>query len=258
MRETPASFVSQATGIDYPAENLACYSFHTGAILRPLAAGEPCPVLFRDLGLAATAFFLRGTLRRLAGPLTPIIYMRTEAYVEPYTDYEGIGRLVFLRPMLLAPWHSGVSNVYVARAIRTADRATVALVPGQVRLADAARLCADLRDIRELREALGCHAYDEAVFDTLNRLEVLMAEQEATEERAGPLRRAFQALDRRSRELAREEMSRLGITENDLCAAWHHLPRERRAFLTEALAGLRIRGMMPAPVRRQNGSGGPL
>ncbi len=235
MRETPAGLLAEAG--EYPADNLAGYSYHTGGPLRPLAAEELCPVLFRDLGLEATARFLRGRLRRLAGPLTPITYLRTEAYVEPYTDYEGIGRLVFLRPLLLGPWHSGVPHVYVARATRTADPATIGLVPGHVPLAEAARLCGDLRDLGELRETLGGRLYDEAVHDTLGRLEALLAEQEATEKQAGPLRRAFQSPDRRCRELAREEMGRLGITENDLCAAWHHLPRERRSLLREALTG---------------------
>ncbi len=239
MRETPAAFVAGSGGSGYPADNLARFSYHTGGPLRPLAAEEPCPVLFRDLGLVATALFLRGELRRLCGPLTPVIYMRTEDYVEPYIDHESIGRLVLLRPLLLAPWHSGVRHVYVARATRTADPTTLALIPGHVPLAEAARLCGEMHDQRELREALGERLYDEAVQNTLARVEGLLTEQEATEERAGPLRRAFQSHEQRSRELAREEMGRLGITENDLCAAWHHLPRERRLFLREALAGLR-------------------
>lgn len=239
MRETPATFVADRDGPAYPADNLARYSYHTGGPLRPLAADEPCPILFRDLGLTATARFLRGQLRRLAGPLTPVTYLRTEAYVEPYIDHEQIGRLLFLRPLLLAPWHSGVPHVYVARASRTVDLATIGLVPGHVPLNEAARLGADLRSTSELREALGGRIYDEAMRDTLQRLETLTAEQEATEDRAGPLRRAFQSQDRRARELVREEMQRLGITEADLCAAWHHIPRDRRSYLREALAELR-------------------
>jgi len=239
MRETPAAFVDQETGMNYPADDLARYSYHTGGSLRPLAAEEPCPVLFRDLGLVATARFLRDELRRLAGPLSPLTYLRTEAYVEPYTDHERIGRLVFLRPLLLSPWHAGVPHVYVARATRRADAATIGFVPGHVSLAEAALQCAELRSTDELRATLGGRQYDEAVRETLHRLEALTGEQEADEEQAGSLRRAFQSHDRCCRESAREEMQRLGITENDLCAAWHHLPRGRRAFLREALSGLR-------------------
>jgi len=239
MRETPAEFVHRPSGPVYPADDLARFSYHTGAATRPLEANESCPVLFRDLGLVATARFLRGELRRLAGPLAPITYMRTEAYTEPYTDYEQIGRLVFLRPLLLAPWHSGVPHIYVARASRTADPVTVGFVPGHVPLEDAASLAADLRDTSELRQALGGRHHDDASLHTLHRLEKVGFELEATEKLAGPLRRCFQSQERKERELAREEMDRLGITENDLCAAWHHLPRERRAFLREALGRLR-------------------
>jgi hypothetical protein len=40
------------------------------------------------------------------------------------------------------------------------------------------------------------------------------------------------------RERAREAMERVGLTEEDLCAAWHHLPRERRGEIAEALRRL--------------------
>src|SRR5262245_43147375 len=132
MRETPA-----ASG--YPADRLAGFRWHTGADLRPLAPDEVCPVLFRDVGPEATALFLRGQLRRLAGPLSPIIYMRTEDYVEPYVDPERIGRLVFLRPLRLHVWHSGVPSIYVASARHLCDPETVGFVPGEVPLAEAAR-----------------------------------------------------------------------------------------------------------------------
>src|SRR5262249_30648127 len=136
----------------YPAEDLSGLRWHTGATLRPLAAGEPCPALFRDVGPSALAVFLRGALRRLAAPLSPLIYMRTADYVEPYTDYERTGRLVILRPLLLHVWHSGVPHVYVARARPGVDAATVALVPGEVALADAARLAREVADVRQWRE----------------------------------------------------------------------------------------------------------
>jgi hypothetical protein len=222
----------------YPADDLAPFRYHTGATPRPLAPGEPCPVLFRDVGPVAMARFLRGELRRLAGPLTPLTYLRTEAYAEPYTDYERIGRLVFLRPLLLHPWHSGVPSIYVARATRTADPTTVAFVPGDMPLTEAARLAADLGDARQWREAVGGREYDETAEETGRRLGRLAAELEETERQAAPLRQRLQSGDR---EAAREEMARLGITEEDLCAAWHHLPRERRGFLREALGRLRLR-----------------
>src|SRR5262249_42738574 len=156
-----------------------------------------CPVLFRDVGPAAMRCFLQGELRRLAGPLSPITYMRTEEYIEPYTDHESIGRLIFLRPLELHPWHSGVPSVYVARATRTAGPSTVGFVPGHVGLAEASRLARDMKSTLELREALGGRLYDGVVGDTLRRLAELAAELEQTETVAGPLRRALQAADPR-------------------------------------------------------------
>ena len=79
-------------------DDLSGFRWHTGATLRPVGDGEACPALFRDVGPAALALFLRGTLPRLAGPLSPIVYTRTAQYAEPYTDYEKTGRLVILRP----------------------------------------------------------------------------------------------------------------------------------------------------------------
>jgi hypothetical protein len=37
-------------------------------------------------------------------------------------------------------------------------------------------------------------------------------------------------------------MGRVGLTESDLCTAWHHLPRERRGQIAEALRRLDGRG----------------
>jgi hypothetical protein len=221
-----------------PAEDLSRYRFHTGAALRALAPDEPCPVLFRDLGPAALRRFLRGELRRLAGPLSPITYLRTVHFREPYTDHERIGRLIFLRPVLLSPWHAGVREVFVARATRYPDPATIGYVPGHVDLADAGRRAASMRTALELREELGGASYDAAVEGAIEHLGALEAELEATEQAAAPLRRALQSRREDDRRRARDEMARLGITEDDLCAAWHHLPRPRRELLKDALRRL--------------------
>jgi hypothetical protein len=237
MRETPADFNDARTpgARPYPAEDLAGFRWHTGGTLRPLAPGEPCPVLFRDIGPAALALFLRGGLKRLAGPLSPLVYMRTEDYVEPYTDYERTGRLVLLRPLLLHLWHAGSSHVFVARARPGVDGTTVGFLPGDVPLAEAARLGREVTTVCQWREALGGRAYDEAAAESLAGLDRLAVELARTEERAGPLRRRLQSPDRRLRESTRAEMARVGLTEADLCAAWHHLPRERRGWIAEAL-----------------------
>jgi hypothetical protein len=238
MHETPDAFNERPPRQRYPADNLAGFRYHTGATLRPLRPDEECPVLFRDLGPAATALFLRGRLQRLAGPQAPIIYMRDQDYVEPYTDHERIGRLILLRPLALQPWHSGVETIFVAKATQPIDPATVGFVPGHVPLAEAARVARELTDTTQLREVFGGRCYGEAVAETLHRLDELAADLARTEERAAPLRQALQSGDRALRERARVEMGRAGITEEDLCAAWHHLPRERRAAVREGLAAL--------------------
>jgi hypothetical protein len=233
MRETPHTF--RATGGDYPAEDLVGFRWNTGATLRPIAASEVCPVLFRDIGPAALALFLRGKLPRLAGPLSPIVYMRTADYVEPYTDYERTGRLVILRPLALAPWHSGVPHIYVSRARFGVDFGTVGFVPGDLPLSDAAHLAADVTDTRELREALGGRVHDDAVAESLHQLDRLSVELARTELVADPLRRLLHSADRGVRERGRAEMARVGLTESDVCTAWHHIPGERRAWIEEAL-----------------------
>jgi hypothetical protein len=238
MLETPAS-LNQHAKIDlrqnYPADNLARYSFHTGAQLRPLKNDEICPLLFRDLGPAAMVMFLTGELRRLAGPYSPIIYMRTENYQEPYIDYESTGRIIFLRPLMLQPWYSGINSIYVAQAARRAPAETIAFVPGHCALAEIAREAAHMKDGRELREALGGNIYDQAADETVHRLREFAIELAAAEKLAEPLRRRLQSSKNDDRKYARAELARLNLSEHDLCAAWHHLPRARREFINEML-----------------------
>jgi hypothetical protein len=211
--------------------DLRRYRWHTGATPRPVGADEALPVLFRDVGPGATLRFLRRSLTRLAGPLTPLTYMRTAAWDEPYVDHGRIGRLVFLRPRTLGVWHSGVPEVFVAEATAWGERDAIGYVPGHVPLAAAAARLAGARCVGELREALGGGEYDDAVRDAAERLDGLEAELAATEARAAPLRAAL-----RSRpEAVREALARLGLDESDLCTAWHHLPAERRRFIAEAL-----------------------
>jgi hypothetical protein len=206
--------------------------------LRPLRPEEVCPVLFRDVGPAALALFLRGRLPRLAGPLSPLVYLRTADYAEPYTDHERTGRLVVLRPLALHPWHAGTPHVYVARACPGVNALTVGFVPGEVPLSAAAGLAREVHDVRQLREVLGGRGYDEAVGESLLALDRLGEELARTEIRAAPLRRRLQSPDRAEREQVRAAMARAGLTESDLCTAWHHLPRERRGWIAEALCRL--------------------
>lgn len=252
MIETPGQYADRIdpAAPGYPAENLRRFSFHTGARVRAIGDDEPCPVLFRDVGLDGMALFLRGAMRRLAGPLSPLVYARTAAYREPYADHGRIGRLAFLRPMELHPWHSGVPTIYVARATRTVPDDSIAFVPDGVPLAAAAALAASLRHRLAFREALGGRAYDERVEETLCRVERLGRELAESERMAAPLRAALQSPDPRDRERARSEMQRLGIGEHDLCAAYHHLPEQRRDMLREALPRVCLSEMAAAAAWR--------
>lgn len=231
-------------------DDLTAFRWHTGATLRPLADGEACPVLFRDVGPVALAMFLRRSLPRLAGPLSPIVYTRTAEFVEPYTDHERTGRLVVLRGRELGVWHSGVPHIYVARARSGVDFAAVGFVPGDMPLSVAARLAAGAGDVGELREALGGRAYDDAAAESLLRLDRLAEELAATERAADPLRKALQSGDRTTRERAKADMARVGLSESDLCTAWHHLPRDRRGEIAEALRSLpaRVGGFSGTPL----------
>ena len=203
-----------------------------------MGAEEVCPVLFRDVGPAATGRFLRGELSRLAGPLSPIIYTRTARWREPYVDHGQIGRLLFLRPLALGVWHSGVDDIFVAAANRTVDPATLVYVPGDVGLSEAAALAGEMVDHRQWREALGGAVFDDRVSDAVERIERLDAELERVEEVGEPLRRRLQR-GGRSGAVARELLERIGVGEHDLCAAWHHIEGERRSFVLEALEEVR-------------------
>jgi hypothetical protein len=245
------------------ADDLSRYRFHTGAPLRPLADGERCPPLFRDLGLAALERYLRGALPRLAGPLTPLLYMRTAAFREPYTDHEDTGRLVFLRPSSLSPWHAGIEGVLVARATRPVEPGSVGYVPGGVELAAVAARAGEMRGAADLREELGGRRYDERVAAERARLGGLVRQLAESERWAEPLRRLLQSGSASDRQRLRDAMAREGVTEHDLCAAFHHVPRERRAALREALPRvaeattprLRLRRSLPSAIERASAGG---
>src|SRR5205823_8622858 len=90
-------------------------------------------------------------------------------------------------------------------------------------------------DVAQWRETLGGAGYDEVVTGALADLERLAVELAASEALAVPLRAALQAGDTALRDRARSDIARVGLTERDLCTAWHHLPRQRRGEIAEAL-----------------------
>ena len=95
-----------------------------------------------------------------------------------------------------------------------------------------------VKDVQQLREVLGGRRYDEAVMENRRALDRLGEELARSEVRAAPLRRRLQSSNRAEREGVRVEMDRIGLTETDLCSAWHHLPRERRGWIAEMLGQL--------------------
>lgn len=236
MLETKRAF--EAEGHASPRQSLARFQFHTGAPLRSLGEDEVCPVLFRDVGPEAMARYLSGGLGRLAGPLSPIIYMRTERYVEPYTDHGRFGRLVVYRPWALGPWFSGVEHIYVADARQPTPWGVVGFVPYDVPLERARDLGAEVRRREEWREALGGRALDGAMQAARERISSLLVEQAQADAVGAPLRGCLKSRERAVSEQARALMERAGVSEGDLCAAWHHLPDARRAALVELLGGL--------------------
>jgi hypothetical protein len=199
-------------------------------------------VLFRDLGPIGMERFLSGTLKRLAGPMAPILYLRTARYIEPYTDHEEIGRLAVLVPKALEPWHSGVAEVYVASAGQAPLPQHMAFVPTAWASADGMRILEGLADAAAIREALGGRLHDEYRMDLAARLRTLQAELEASERLARPVRQRLQSGAWAEREAARRDMEQHGISERDLCSAWHHIPRGRRAALDDWLARAASKG----------------
>jgi hypothetical protein len=216
-------------------DNLARFRYHTGATLRRLAPDELCPRLYRDIGPEAMARFLDGRLTRLAGPLAPILYARTAEFGEPYQDYEPVGRLVFLNPRELRPWFSGIAHVYVASVHFDPGEVTVGFLPAHIDTNRAEALLEGVSTLADLRDALGGRDHHGAILETRASLERLNAELAETEVRAEPIRRRLQSRDRAEVEAARDWIARHGLTETDLCSSWHHLPRERRAVMRDAL-----------------------
>lgn len=216
------------------SDDLSRFRWHTGARLRPVDEGEQLSVLFRDVGPVALQTFLSQGLERLAGPQTPLLYMRTAAFKEPFVDYAGTGRLVFLRPREVRPWHSGVPHVYVARADRVPAASTLGYVPGDVDFEALTRCAPTTR--AELREHLGGREYDQRTLHDEAALGRLNAAAERSERRARPLRSALQSQDLDRRRHAARLMDDAGLDDQALCAAWHHLSEATRAHVDAALA----------------------
>lgn len=202
--------------------DLSSYRWHTGAALRRVDVDEALPPLVRDVGPVALARFLRGTLHRLSGPMTPLLYLRTPTWTEPYVDHAGTGRLLFLDPHGLDVWFSGVDGVYVAAASqRPRDESSLRYLPAGVDVP-----CADayFDVVRADRVAADLDALDD-----------INAACAAVEDAIGPLRRLFQDGNERLRRL----MEVHAVDERDLCTPFHHLENDRRASLLARVSSLR-------------------
>lgn len=218
--------------------DLSRYRYHTGAQPTRIASDEVCPPLFRDIGVDAMARFLRGGLRRLCGPTSPITYLRTAEYCEPYTDYGRIGRIMLLRPKSVMPWHSGLHYIYIAPRETTVDAETMVFLPADVPLDAAAERLGKIQSRQELVDAFGPQDYEDVIAGTLERLDHLQRTYANSERSAAPLRRQYQSIRQRERDRARAWMQRADLIESDLCTAWHHLSEDRRQFIQSALLEL--------------------
>lgn len=212
-----------------PSTSLRAFRWHTGASLRAVDADEALPPLVRDVGPVALALFLRGGLTRLAGPRTPLLYMRTADFREPYVDHAGTGRLVFVRPRQAGVWHSGVRGVYVADASVGVDDVDVVYVPAGGVVADSVDVDAFV-DAARADAARARAALDLAALDALN------AAAAAVEADAAPLRRLLQA-----GRLDPADCAAVDVDEADLTAAYHHLPAARRDGLHDRVRALAAR-----------------
>lgn len=215
--------------------DLTGFSWHTGGPVRALAEGEAPPALYRDLGPEAMLRLLRGRLPRLAGPTSPVTYLRTADYVEPYEDHEHFGRLVLLPWGAWRPWHSGVERVYVTDADARFDPACMDVLPDDGGIARVSAEARAMASLAELRELLGGRHHDAWKAELGRRLETFTEELADVERAMAPLRRAYQSSDDDLRRRARDRMAERSITERDLCSPWHHLSRERRAQVLDAI-----------------------
>src|SRR5262249_8044663 len=137
-----------------------------------------------------------------------ITYLRTSAYREPYVDYGHIGRIMLLQPLQIDPWHSGVESVFIASREVRIDQQSMVFIPAAIPLAEAAVRFRGVRVRDELVEVIGHKDYEVVVKETLASVAELRQAHEETERLASPLRRLFQSIDRRNRELAHEWMKR--------------------------------------------------
>jgi hypothetical protein len=224
------SSLREASKPTRPSTSLRAFRWHTGASLRAVDVDEALPPLVRDVGPVALALFLRGGLARLAGPRTPLLYMRTQSFREPYVDHAGTGRLVFVRPRQAGVWHSGVVGVYVADAgVGVADVDVVYVPAGGAVPDDAADADAFVDD--------ACAAAARArARDDLAALDALNAAAAAVDVDAAPLRRLLQA-----GRLDPADCAAVDVDEADLTAAYHHLPAARRDGLHDRVRALAAR-----------------
>lgn len=219
-------------------EDLARYRYHTGAQPRRLADDEPCPPLFRDIGMEPMARFLQGQLTQLCGIHSPITYLRSADYREPYVDHGCIGRVMLLRPEVVNPWHSGIETVYIASRTIKIDPQSMIFIPAQISLPEAADRFQEAVCLDEVMEIVGKSEYQSMRWETRFRLNELMQTHAQSEKAGASLRRKYQSMKQGDREVATKWMSQLGLTESDLCTAWHHIPTTRRDLILAALCEL--------------------
>ncbi len=219
-------------------EDLSRYRYHTGAQPRRLECDEPCPPLFRDVGMEPMSRFLQGRLTQLCGIHSPITYLRSADYREPYVDHGCIGRIMLLKPEAVRPWHSGIDTVYIAARTIKIDPQSMIFIPAEISLHEAATRFVDAACLDEVLEIVGRADYQSMQQATHSRLTELIETHVQSEKKGAKLRCKFQSWQQGDREIAAKWMDKLGLTESDLCTAWHHIPTARREWIQAALCEL--------------------
>lgn len=126
-------------------------------------------------------------------------------------------------------------TIFVSSLREEVDRRTIGFVAPHIDLANAECMLRGATDVDALRESFGRMCYDDSVSATLTHLDQVNRECDESEKWAEPLRRKLQSRDRAQGEWAQEWLAARGLSKSDLCSAWHHLPRDRRAWLRENL-----------------------
>lgn len=152
---------------------------------RALRARETCPTLFRYPGPDGLLELLQGSLRRLAPPGRPLVWLERDprGRAGQPRSVRLFGTAAILQPLRLSPWAAPAAGVYLAENAAVDPGAGLVWVPPP---ALAAGLPWDrLRTPRQLLERVGS-GYADAREATLERLRRYLEELDALRRAGAP------------------------------------------------------------------------